>query len=129
MVMKAVSLASLLNGYLVQVGPPNSVSIPQASRLAKLQTVTLRGLLLPKQQVRWDSKTLRRHISLGKHGGRYSLDADGSLAFCIGVRSLQSHIICRIQNGFIVALADQPVGRQEDHRGRLLAVLLQPLWP
>jgi len=85
MATTAVRFASLLNGYLITVGPPKTITIPGAAELAKIQQITVRGTLLKKQFITWNPKLLKRQISIGKRGGRYVLQDDGSLEFCLGV--------------------------------------------
>jgi len=66
--------------------------------LAKIQQVTVRGILLKNQFIAWDRRTAKRRISVGKRKGQYELQEDGSLQFCLGFRSLQPHIVCRLHD-------------------------------
>lgn len=59
----------------------------------------VRGILLKKQLASWEPRTLKHRVTLGKRGGQYFLEEDGSLMFYVGVRYLQPHIVCRIQDG------------------------------
>src|SRR5688572_29110563 len=97
MVTNAVRLAPLLNKF-VAAGPSKTIIIPRASELSKIQEVTVRGILLKNQLITWNRRMLKRQISIGKRGGRYALQDDGSLEFCLGVKSLRSHIVCRLRN-------------------------------
>jgi hypothetical protein len=113
MLTNAVRLAPLLNRYLVQAGSPTTIVIPQASQLARIQETTVRGILLKNQMINWDPRTLRRRVALGKRGGRYALEANGSLAFCVGVKELQPHVVCRIQDAAAWLLCvNQSIGKR-----------------
>jgi hypothetical protein len=90
-VTTAIRLAPLLNRYLLQAGPPKTIVIPKASQLAKLQEITVRGRLLRNQLAIWDPRFLKHRFSIGKRSGRYELEEDGSLEFCLGVKPLQPH--------------------------------------
>jgi hypothetical protein len=46
-----------------------------------------------------DKLLAKRRIAVAKGGGRYSIRDDGSLGICLGIRQLQSHIVCRFQRG------------------------------
>src|SRR5215471_948683 len=94
----AFRLAALLNGYVVTGGPPTTISIPKASELAKIQEITVRGVFLKNQVMSWDGRMLKRRVSIRKRGGQYALQSDNSLEFCLGVRSLQPHIVCRLRD-------------------------------
>jgi len=96
MLTSAVKLASRLNGYLIYTGPPRKITIHHASQLVKIQDITLRGILLKNQAMKWNPRLLNRSISQGKKSGRYLLRHDDSVEFCIGVKSLQPHIVCRL---------------------------------
>ena len=98
MLTNAVHLAPLLNRYLIQAEPHRTVIIREASYLAKIQEVTVRGILLKNQLMTWDARFLKHRAVMGKQSGRYALQQDGSLEFCVGVKSLQSHIVCRLSN-------------------------------
>jgi hypothetical protein len=52
MVTTAIRFASVLNHYLIQNGPPRTIAIPHASQIAKIQEVTVRGILLAQEPVR-----------------------------------------------------------------------------
>ena len=73
--------------------------IPNASRVAKIQEVTIRGTVLRPQTAHWNPRTLRHRFVLGRSKDRYALFNDGSLSFFIGVKSLQPHITCVISDG------------------------------
>ena len=124
MVTSGVRLAPLLNGDLVQPGSPKTILIPRASRLAKTTQITFRGILLKKQLTSWDPRTLKHRVVRGKRGGQYSLEEDGSLMFCVGVRDLQPRIVCRIQDGLPWLLRLKQSNRQEGFGRRLPAMLL-----
>jgi hypothetical protein len=96
MLTNAVRLAPLLNRYFISAGGRYSVSIPHASQLLKIQEITVRGILLQNQSMTWKPLLLKRRVVMGKQSGRYSLQQDGSIAFCIGIKSLQPHIVCRL---------------------------------
>ena len=113
MLTSAVRLAPLLSRYIVQEGAPKTVLIPGASQLAKVQPISVRGILLKKQLVNWDPRTLKPRISIGKRSGRYLLEEDGSLTFCVGARNLQPHIVCRIEDGLPwLSLINRSVGKK-----------------
>jgi hypothetical protein len=97
-VTNTVRLVPLLNRYLTQAGAPKTIVIPQASQLAKIQEITVRGTLLKNQVVTWDPRVMKRRVAIGKRGGRYALQDEGGLEFCIGVKPLQPHIVCRFQD-------------------------------
>ncbi len=94
----ATQLASLVNAYTIRVGPPKQIVVPHASQLAALQVVTVGGTLLAKQTILLDSTTGKRTVSLGADGGKYSIEADGDLHFCLGGRPLTPHITCEVQH-------------------------------
>ncbi len=121
----AVRLASLLNRYLIQTRPPKSIVIPQASQVVKVQEITVLGRLLKNQVINWDLRAMKRRIMSGKRDGSYALREDGSLEFCIGVKPLQPHIVCRFQREVATTgAALQSVDRPQDLGQRLFAVLL-----
>ena len=72
--------------------------MPKASVLAAMQETTVAGTLLAKQVVSLDPATGARKVSLGADGGRYRIEADGDLHFCIGGRALAPHITCELQH-------------------------------
>ncbi len=93
----ATDLAPLVNAYTIRMGPPKQIIIPRASSLAALQEITLSGTLLAKQVIVLDPATGKRTVSLGANGGKYSIEADGDLHFCVGGRALTPHITCELQ--------------------------------
>lgn len=119
-VTNAVRFAPLLNRYLIQAGPPKSIVIPQASQLVKIQEITVRGRLLKNQVVTWNPRAMKRRITVGKRGGLYALQEDGSLEFGIGVKPLQSHIVCRLQDAAAYLLRfNQSIGHKVSVSGFL----------
>lgn len=94
----ATDLAPLVNAYAIRMGPPKQILVPRASSLAALQEITLSGTLLAKQVIAVDGRTGRRTVSLGANGGKYSIEADGDLHFCVGSRALTPHITCELQH-------------------------------
>ncbi len=94
----ASTLASLVNAYSLQAGPPKTILVPQASVLASYQDVVVSGTLLEKQVIAIDPRSGRRTISLGANGGAYTIEADGDLHFCLGGKPLQPHITCEVQH-------------------------------
>lgn len=94
----ASSLASLVNAYTLDPGPPKKIVVPKASQLASLQDVTVGGVLLRKQTIALASRSAQRNVSLGANGGAYSIEADGDLHFCLGVQPLRPHITCEVQH-------------------------------
>ncbi len=94
----ASSLASLVNAYTIDPGPPKSIAVPHASQFAALQDVSVSGTLLKKQTIAIESGTGRRTVSLGANGGAYQIEADGDLHFCLGVRPLEPHITAEVQH-------------------------------
>jgi len=96
--LTAAQLASLFNGYSVKTGPPKTIILPNASQFASLQDVTVTGTLLNKQLVKLDLSTGKRTASLTSGGGAYATSPDGDVHFCLGVKQLQPHIACELQN-------------------------------
>ncbi len=96
-VLDAAQLAPLVNSYTIRSGPPKTVNVPSASKLAHLQTVSVSGTLLPKQLIALDSKTNRRTVSADPAGYAINLN-DGDLHMDLGTVSLQPHITCELQN-------------------------------
>ncbi len=95
----ATQLAPLFNNYSISSGPPRTIVVPEASKLAALQDITVSGTLLKKQFVTLDPKTNRRTAALAAGGGGYVAQAaDGDLHFCLGVSQLQPHIACELQS-------------------------------
>jgi hypothetical protein len=91
-ITNCVRLAPMLSKYILNAGPPSTVMIPNASRLSKIQEVTIRGTVLRKQNSHWDPSALRLRISSGRSSDHYTLRNDGSLEFCIGVKPSQPHV-------------------------------------
>ncbi len=96
--LPASQLAPLVNAFTLNGGPPKSIRVPNASKLAALQDVTVSGSLLQKQTIAIDLATGKRTVALGANGGAYGIEADGDLHFCLGVRPLQPHITCELQH-------------------------------
>src|SRR5205823_11717859 len=72
-----------------------------------------RGPLLKNQLMTWDPRLVRRRVSIGKRGGQYLLKDEGSLEFSIGVKSLQAHIVYRLQDAAAWLLRfNQSVGQK-----------------
>jgi len=94
----AAGLAPVVNAYTIRAGPTKTIAVPNASALAALQDVTVTGNLLKKQVIALDSIAGRRQVSLGARRGTYGIETDGDLHFCLGVRPLQPHITCELQN-------------------------------
>ncbi len=94
----ASTLAPLVNAYTIREGPPKAIVVPKASALATLQEVAVGGTLLKKQVISVDPGTGKRTVSLGANGGRYTIEADGDLHFCVGGRALTPHITCELQH-------------------------------
>jgi hypothetical protein len=96
-VLNASQLAPLVNSYTVHPGPPKTVALPNASKLAQLQEVSVSGTLLPKQFIALDSRTNKRTVSADPAG--YTINAnDGDLHIDLGTAALQPHITCELQN-------------------------------
>jgi hypothetical protein len=97
--LTAAQLSPLLNGYLVEHGPPKSIIVPNASKIAALQDVTVSGTLLKKQLLTLTAGSAKRKATLASGGGKYPKPgADGDLHFCLGVKQGQPHISCELQN-------------------------------
>ncbi|HVH15167.1 MAG TPA: hypothetical protein VNA15_05545, partial [Candidatus Angelobacter sp.] len=93
----AIQLAALVNSYTINLGPPKTIIVPNASKLATLQEVSVDGILLPKQSIQLDPRTNKRTITAIPVG--YTINAsDGDLHFDLGTRTLQPHITCELQN-------------------------------
>jgi hypothetical protein len=84
--------------------------IPNASRLAKIQGITIRGTVLRPQTAHWDPRTLRQRLVSGRSKDRYIQLHDGSLSFFIGVKSLQPHVTCVMSDGEAVLSQINSVG-------------------
>ncbi len=87
-----------MNAYTIEPGPPKKIVVPNASQLAALQDVAVGGLLLKKQTIELAPGSGQRTVSLGAHGGAYTIEADGDLHFCLGARPLEPHITCEVQH-------------------------------
>lgn len=94
----ATKLAPLVNAYAIRRGPPKQIVVPNASVLAALQDVSAGGTLLAKQVISLDPDTGRRAVTLGANGGKYAIEADGDLHFCMGGRALTPHLTCELQH-------------------------------
>jgi hypothetical protein len=93
----AAQLSTLVNSYTINPGPPKSIIVPNASKLATLQEVSVNGVLLPKQFIRLDPRANKRAIAVDPAG--YTISAsDGDLHLDLGTKSLQPHITCELQN-------------------------------
>ena len=104
LVEHAVRLCPLLNSYVVQSGPAETIVLQRASRIVGVEQVTVSGRLLKYQIAHVDPKTGRRRIVLGPERGKYFVREDGSLRFCLGVKQFQSHISCELIEGAAWAL-------------------------
>src|SRR6266540_3654350 len=62
-VLNAAQLSPQVNSYTVNRGPPKTITVPNASKLALLQEVSVSGTLLPKQSIALDPKSNRRTVS------------------------------------------------------------------
>lgn len=110
----AAELAPLLNAYTIVRGPPKTIVVPNASKLASFQEVTASGTLLKKQTVKVSPTSGKRTVSLGANGGAYGLEADGDLHACLGGKPLEPHITCELQHAAawlpaFQASVDQPI--------------------
>src|SRR2546426_1356210 len=93
----AAQFSALVNSYLINPGPPKSIIVPSASKLAALQEVSVSGVLLPKQFIRLDPRTNKRTVAVDPAG--YTISAgDGDLHLDMGTKSLQPRITCELQN-------------------------------
>ncbi len=95
---QASDIAPLFNKYRISPGPPKTIVIPNASRFAFPQDITVNGMLLKKQVIILDPKTNRRIVNLTANGGAYGLESDGDLHFNLGTQQLQPHITCELQD-------------------------------
>ena len=96
-VLTARGLSPLVNGYRIQRGAQKAIIVPNASRLAALQDVTVTGMLLKKQLVELTGSN-QRQARLAAHNGAYTIEGDGDLHFDLGTKQLQPHIACELQN-------------------------------
>ena len=97
--LTAAQLTPFLNGYVIEPGPPKTIIVPNASKIAAFQDVTVSGTLLKKQLLTLTSGSTKRKAALAAGGGTYPKPgADGDLHFCLGVKQLQPHISCELQN-------------------------------
>ena len=96
-VLTARELSPLVNGYHIQRGAQKAIIVPNASRLAALQDVTVTGTLLKKQLVDLTGSN-QRQARLAAHNGAYTIEGDGDLHFDLGTKQLQPHIACELQN-------------------------------
>lgn len=95
--LQASTLSNLVNAYRIGAGTPKTIVVPNASQLATLQDVTVSGTLLKKQLVRLTSPNTRQ-IRLAANNGAYTLESDGDIHFDLGVKQLQPHVPCELQN-------------------------------
>ena len=110
--LTASELSSLANSYTIRSGPPKTVLIPNASKLAQLQEVSVSGTLLAKQFITLDPRTNKRTIAVNPGG--YTINPnDGDLHMDLGIGSLQAHITCELQNAQAwLSLVKASVGQQ-----------------
>jgi hypothetical protein len=107
----AAQLAPLVNMYTINQGPPKTIRVPNASRLAQLQDVSVSGILLPKQIIKLDPRTNQRTVSTDPGG--YRIETDGDLHFDLGVRPQQPHITCELQKATAwLSTFNRSVGKQ-----------------
>ena len=92
----AAQFSALVNSYTINPGPPKSIIVPNASKLAALQEVSVSGVLLPKQFIRLDPRANKRAIAVDPAGYKISA-GDGDLHLDLGTKSLQPHITCELQ--------------------------------
>ena len=93
----AAQLSTLVNSYTISLGPPKTITVPNASKLATLQDVSVDGVLLPKQFIRLDPRANKRAIAVDPAG--YTVSAsDGDLHFDLGTRGLEPHITFELHN-------------------------------
>ncbi|GEM_PF-2534027 len=96
-ILDAGNLSTLVNAYRIGTGTVKTIVVPNASQLASLQDVTVSGTLLKKQLVRLTSPN-KRQIRLAANNGAYRLEGDGDIHFDLGVKQLQPHVPCELQN-------------------------------
>src|SRR5712692_11905097 len=76
--LSAAELSPLANSYTIRSGPPKTILVPNASKLAQLQEVSVSGTLLAKQFITLDPKTNKRTIAVNPGG--YTINpSDGDL--------------------------------------------------
>ena len=114
--LNATQLAPLLNSYTINPGPPRTIVVPHASKLAALRDVTVLGTLLPKQVLLLKMgapQIPRPPATQVGNGGYHKAEADGDLHFCLGVKPLQPHIPCEIQHATNwLTVFNQLIGQQ-----------------
>ncbi len=108
----AAQLSTLVNSFSINPGPPKTLTIPNASKLAGIQEASVSGTLLPKQFVRLDPKTNRRSVVADPTG--YTINSnDGDLHLDLGTAPLSPHVTCELQNGQVwLSLFKGSVGQQ-----------------
>lgn len=95
----ASTLSPLVNAFTISGDGEKAITLSQASQLAKLQDITVRGTLLGKQHIALDPVTNERQVILGPNNGAYlTQEQDGDLHFCLGTQQLTPHIACELQN-------------------------------
>jgi hypothetical protein len=108
----AAKLTPLFNGYSIRAGPPRTIIVPKASALAGLQDITVSGTLLKRQVVTLDEKTNGSTAKLLGSGGYIKQEADGDLHFALGIKQLQPHIACELQNAkAYLSMFNQSIGK------------------
>ena len=96
-ILNAAQLSPQVNSYTINPGPPKTITVTSASRLAQLQKVSVSGTLLPKQLIAIDPKTNRRTVSHDPNG--YAINpSDGDLHLDLGPAASQPHITCELQS-------------------------------
>ena len=95
--LDASMLSTLVNAYKIGNGTPKTIIVPNASKLASLRDITATGTLLKKQLVRLTAP-VQRQIRLAANNGAYALEGDGDIHFDLGVKQLQPHVPCELQN-------------------------------
>jgi len=110
--LNATQFAPLLNAYTIVDASPKRIVVPNASKLTSLQDVTVNGTLLKKQLLTLNRQSNQRSARLAAGQGKYGAEAgDGDLHFCLGVKQLQPHIACELQNAkAFVPLFNQSIG-------------------
>jgi hypothetical protein len=110
--LTASQLLPLVNSYTISPGPPKTVVVPNASKLAQLQELSVAGTLLAKQFVTLDPRTNRRTVAADPAGYTIS-PSDGDLHLDLGTVSLQPSITCELQNAQAwLSLFKSSVGQQ-----------------
>jgi hypothetical protein len=111
-VLTAPQLLPLVNSYTISPGPPKTIVVPNASKLAQLQEVSVIGTLLAKQLVTLDPRTNRRTVAADPAGYTVSSN-DGDLHLDLGTMSLEPSITCELQNAQAwLSLFKSSVGQQ-----------------